>query len=327
VNQMKAAVYESPGKVAMHHVQIPEIKDGWTLIKVDYCGICGTDLNIFSGNHPRAKSELVIGHEFSGTIVNHPTLKPGTAVTVRPLLSCGTCEPCLNGYSHVCRSLGLLGIDQPGGMAQYVLAPNDEIYPLSSEMSIKKGAIIEPFAVAVHAVRESNFKPGDKATVFGAGPIGLCMAITLKMFGASDITIVEVQPFRKGIAESLGFRVVDPTLHAEQLTESDVVYDCAAHPSVAKQLVNVTKIKGQIVLVGTYKYPTELDLQNVTFKEISLKGTRVYTKHDYEITVSMLSGDFEFEKIITNEFPIEDVDKAFELLTTGGDSVKVLISL
>ncbi|WP_224428156.1 zinc-dependent alcohol dehydrogenase [Cytobacillus oceanisediminis] len=328
MTSMKAAVYEEAGKIVLRNCPIPEIKKGWALIKVDYCGICGTDLNIFAGSHPRAEGPLIIGHEFSGTIVQHPTLEHGTLVTVRPLLFCGECEPCKNGVPHVCKSLRLLGIDQPGGMAEYVLAPVEEIYPLPENMSSRKGALIEPFAVAVHAVRESNFKPGDNVTVFGAGPIGLCTAITLKKFGAQKVTVVEVQPFRKEVAESLGFNVLDPTTLDNEINENEIVFDCAAHPSVAKLLVKSTKIKGQIVLVGTYKFPTELDLQNITFKEISIKGTRVYTEKDYEIAVSLLaSKSTEFEKLITQEFTVEEVDAAFKHLSSGRDSVKVMITL
>jgi (R,R)-butanediol dehydrogenase / meso-butanediol dehydrogenase / diacetyl reductase len=322
---MKAAVYEGPKKIMMRSVPVPEYEKGHALIKVNYCGICGTDLNIFSGSHPRAKEPLIIGHEFSGTIIKHPTLEEGTLVTVRPLLSCGTCDPCQNGFAHVCQSLRLLGIDRAGGMAEYVIVPASEVYPLPNHMSPKRGGLVEPFAVAVHAVRQSLFKPGDSVTVFGAGPIGLCTAITLQLFGAREVSVVEVQPFRKELAASLGFHVIDPT-QEQSIPKREIVFDCAAHPSVAKQVVNVTKIKGQIVLVGTYKYPTEMDLQNITFKEISLVGTRVYTKQDYEIAISLLSRDFDFEKIITHEYPIEFVDEAFRLLSSGGDSVKVLIS-
>ncbi|MCP8969671.1 zinc-dependent alcohol dehydrogenase [Ectobacillus ponti] len=327
MNDMKAVIYEGTRQVATREVPLPKGKEGWSLIKVDFCGVCGTDLNIFAGSHPRAKEALIIGHEFAGTVVEHPDLPAGTAVTVRPLLFCGTCEPCQDGNSHVCESLGLLGIDRPGGMAEYVLAPADEVYPLPPGMSMKRGALIEPFAVAVHAVRESAFKPGDAVTVFGAGPIGLCVAVTLKLFGATDVAVVEVQPFRKEIAAALGFTVIDPSQPDAVIPQRPVVYDCAAHPSVAKQLVQVTAIKGQIVLVGTYKYPTELDLQNITFKELSVKGTRVYTRKDYEIAAALLSSDFEFERMITHEYPADQAAEAFELLAAGGDSVKVLITL
>jgi (R,R)-butanediol dehydrogenase / meso-butanediol dehydrogenase / diacetyl reductase len=321
---MKAAVYEGPKKISMHHVPMPIVEPGWSLIKVNYCGICGTDLNIYAGSHPRAQKSLVVGHEFSGEVVIHPTLLPGTFVTALPLLSCGECESCKLGHSHVCESLGLLGIDVAGGMSEYVRVPADDVYPLPNGMSLKKGALVEPLAVAVHAVRESSFKSGDSATVFGAGPIGLLIALVLRLFGSYEVSIVEINPFRKKITEELGFKVSENSIN---IPSNDIVFDCAAHPRVAKQLVKATKIRGQIVLVGTYKYPTELDLQNLTFKEISIKGTRVYTKKDYEIAISLLKQDVNFEKIITQELTLEKVDHAFEMIAKNGDCVKILISI
>lgn len=327
MSRMKAAVYEGPESIVTREIPVPEAKAGWALIKVSYCGICGTDLNIYAGSHPRAMPQLVVGHEFSGTIVAHSSLPAGTPVTVRPLLSCGTCEPCRSGNAHVCETLRLLGIDRAGGMAEYVLAPEDEVYPLPPEMSLRRAALIEPFAVAVHAVRESGFRPGDRVTVFGAGPIGLCTAVALKLYGAGRVKVVEVQPFRKRLAESLGLEVVHPAENGADDRPADIVFDCAAHPSVARQLVQAVKVRGRIILVGTYKYPAELDLQNITFKEVQLRGTRVYARNDYDIAISLLNRDFDFESIITQEFPVESADEAFRLLASGGDCVKVMISL
>jgi (R,R)-butanediol dehydrogenase / meso-butanediol dehydrogenase / diacetyl reductase len=324
MNVMKAAVYDGPKRISMQSVPMPIVKHGWSIIKVNYCGICGTDMNIYAGSHPRAQKSLIVGHEFSGEVVEHPTLLPGTNVTAMPLLSCGECEQCHQGQFHVCKSLGLLGIDKAGGMSEYVLVPADDVFPLPDKMSLRKGALVEPLAVAVHSVRESSFKSGDSVTIFGAGPIGLCVAAVLKLFGSNDISIVEVNSFRKKLAEELGFKVTEDSNY---LASSDIVFDCAAHPNVAEQLVKATKIKGQIVLVGTYKYPAELDLQNLTFKELSIKGTRVYTKKDYKIAISLLDHEFDFEKIITQEFTLDKVDRAFELIAAKGDCMKILISL
>jgi (R,R)-butanediol dehydrogenase / meso-butanediol dehydrogenase / diacetyl reductase len=146
----------------------------------------------------------------------------------------------------------------------------------------------------------------------------------LKLFGSNDISIVEVNPFRKKLAEELGFKVTE---NSNFLPSKDIVFDCAAHPKVAEQLVKATKVKGQIVLVGTYKYPAALDLQNLTFKEMSIKGTRVYTKKDYDIAISLLNQDFNFDKIITQEFELDKVEQAFEMLAANGDCMKILISL
>jgi (R,R)-butanediol dehydrogenase / meso-butanediol dehydrogenase / diacetyl reductase len=321
---VKAVVYEGAEKISVKEMEITDVREGWALIKISFCGICGTDLNIYSGNHPRAQAGLIIGHEFSGTIVSHSTLKEGTPVTALPLISCGQCEPCQTGQSHICEKLGLYGIDQAGGMAEYVLIPETEIFALPEELSLKRTALVEPFAVAVHAVRVSDFKPGDSVTVFGAGPIGVCTAIVLNLFGASSVKVVEKQPYRSEIAQSMGFEVIDPTVG--EIPQADVVFDCAAHPSVAEKLVAVTKVSGQIVLVGTYKFPTQLDLQNITFKELSVKGTRVYTKKDYDVAIALLEKDYDFEKMITHVYPSDEAAEAFTMLASGGDCVKALIS-
>ena len=118
---MKSIIYSGAQDVRVEEKSLPEIAPGEVLIKVAYVGVCGSDMNIYQGVHPRAKAPLVMGHEFSGTIVaGHPTLPEGTPVTVYPLLSCGHCEPCRNGYAHVCNTLKLIGIDCDGAMAQYV---------------------------------------------------------------------------------------------------------------------------------------------------------------------------------------------------------------
>jgi (R,R)-butanediol dehydrogenase/meso-butanediol dehydrogenase/diacetyl reductase len=332
---MLAAVYHKKNKIEVRTISPPKVPEGWATIKVDYCGICGTDLNIYGGGHPRAQGPLVMGHEFAGKIVDHPDLEEGTAVTVNPILSCGTCHACTSGYAHVCENLKLIGIDRDGAMAKYVVAPIGEIIPLPEEMSTKRGALVEPFAVAVHAVRESCFKPGDQVVVFGAGPIGMSTAVTLRLMGARNVIVVEVQPYRQQIADQLGFTVIDPqnTLLINSIQEElggsrpDIVFDCAAHPSVAEVLVDVTKVKGEIVLVGTYKKPTSLDLQNITFKELSVKGTRVYTRKDYEIALGLLKQVFDFEALITHEIHLNDINKAFNLLAQEGDAVKVMVSI
>lgn len=155
--------------------------------------ICGSDLTIFLGAHPRAKAPLIMGHEFSGYLEQDiPDMPKGTLVTVDPLLSCGHCTPCREGNSHVCQTLGLLGIDCDGGMAEYAIAPIPMIVKVPDGVSPKLAAFVEPIAVTVHAVRMAQFNPGDNALVFGAGTIGLALAITLRRFGVSSVTIYEL---------------------------------------------------------------------------------------------------------------------------------------
>lgn len=321
---MTAAVYNGPKQIDIQKVDFPNVPDGWSLIKVAYCGVCGTDLNIYGGGHPRAQAPLIMGHEFSGLVYGHPSIQDGKSVTVLPLLYCGKCKPCRGGIPHVCESLKLIGIDCNGGMAEFVAVPNEKIVPLPNSMTLKVGALIEPFAVGVHAIRESRFKPGDSVTVFGAGPIGLCVALVLKYFGAKEITVVEPNSYRHKLSTELGFITLDPT--KDEIPKNDMVYDCAAHPTVAEKLVEKTRVRGEIVLVGAYKKPTELDLQNITFKELSLKGTRVYTYNDYEIAIKLINEQPDAQKILTHVTKIQDTSQLFQDLLAGADMVKAVVS-
>lgn len=330
---MKAIVFEAPQTVSLREKERPEAPQGWALIKTSHVGICGTDLNIYAGSHPRAQAPLVMGHEFSGTIVSgHPTLPEGTPVTVNPLLSCGTCIPCTTGQSHVCESLKLVGIDCDGGMAEYVVAPADSVVPLPKGLSLALGALVEPVAVAMHAVRQGGYVPGDHAVVFGAGTIGLCVALALKSFGASQVTIVETNELRLQKAQELGFTTIHPVrenvrevvMSLTNGTGADFVFDCAGHHSVVPLLTDIVKVRGTIVIVAAYKKPTEVNLLQGMFKELSMRFVRVYTAKDFELAAQLLVQQPDFEKIITHVLPPEEARKGFDLLTSHTDAVKVM---
>lgn len=334
VIMMDSVVYHGARKIAVEKMEKPTVPEGWALVKVSYAGICGTDLNIYVGAHPRAQGPLILGHEVSGYLEEgHPTLPKGTPVTIRPLLFCGECEPCNTGKSHVCKNLKLVGIDCHGGMAGYVAAPAETIHELPRGASLKLAALIEPLAVGVHAVRQASFIPGDTAVVFGAGPIGMCVASSLQLLGAGRVIIVETNRFRLEMARELGFETVDPEVGdiIEQILSltdgkgSDFTFDCAAHPSVAELLVQTTKVQGKTVIVGAYKKPPSLDLLQVMFKEITIVGTRVYTPKDFDIAIQFLKKDFPFEKIISHCLPATEVQSGFDVLLSGGNAVKVLI--
>lgn len=330
---MKAIVYEGPNTIAVKDVPMPKVPEGWALVKVSHAGICGTDLNIYGGGHPRAKAPLIIGHEFSGEMAEDaPGLPKGTRVTVYPLLSCGHCEPCQTGNTHVCNTLGLLGIDCDGGMAEYCACPIDKIIPLPDYVSDKVAAFVEPIAVTVHALRETGYVPGDNAIVLGAGTIGTATAITLRKFGATDVVISECDPARAALAQSLGFTVIDPskvdvTAYAKEHCPAggfDWVYDCAGVQPVADTLLDLVKVRGHIVIIASYKKPAALPLFKGMTKETDFRFCRVYRKKDFEIATKMAS-DPDYEKIITHVLPADEAQKGFDLLfTKGTGAVKVM---
>lgn len=325
---MKAIIYEGRKKILYQDVKKPDLTEGWSLVKVSYAGICGTDKHIYNGNHPRAKPGLIMGHEFSGYLESsdHPCAKFGTKVAVYPLLSCHNCEPCRTGNSHVCNSLGLLGIDRDGGFAEYVAVPNECIIPLPGGVSCKMGAFIEPVSVAVHALRDSSYQPGDNAIIFGCGTIGLVTAITLQMFGCNDIILVETDPIRKKQAENMGFTVYDTQEDnlcyiKEKYTEGngfDWVIDCAGVQPIADQLFTAVKVRGVILVIAAYEYPARLPLSEGMFKETSIQFTRVYRKKDFKIAADLVAKNSSFEQIITHVLPASEAQKGFDLLTNVG---------
>ncbi|WP_017798012.1 zinc-dependent alcohol dehydrogenase [Oceanobacillus kimchii] len=330
---MDTVIYAGPKNILFQKNQNPTLTKGWAIIKTSYAGICGSDLSIFAGVHPRAEAPLVMGHEFSGTIEEgHPTLKKGTRVTVNPLLRCGECHPCRNGYSHVCENLKLVGIDCDGGMGEYVKVPIHSIVPLKDNISMKLGALIEPVAVAVHAIRQGNYISGDSVVIFGAGTIGLCVALTLRSYGAKKLIIVEPNKLRIEKAKELGFQTIDPL--SDSITEKileetgnvgvDYVFDCAGHPSVVEAITDVVKVRGNIIVVAMYKQPPILDMRQGMFKELIIKFVRVYTDKDFQIAIDLVGDHKEYEEIITHVLQPEEAEKGFELLTRQTDAVKVM---
>ncbi|MEN1759708.1 zinc-dependent alcohol dehydrogenase [Anoxynatronum sibiricum] len=332
---MQAIIYRGPEKLEVVEQPKPAAPKGAVLIKISHSGICGTDLNIYAGAHPRAQAPLIMGHEFSGVVAeDSANYKAGTPVTVYPLVSCGQCEPCKTGQSHVCTTLKLLGIDFDGGMASYAVVSEELIIPLKEEVPLKLGAFIEPVAVAVHALRKGNYQLGDGGVVFGAGTIGLCVALTLRHYGASQVVVVETNPFRLKMAAEMGFETINPLdVSVEEAlfeksggTGFDLAFDCAGHPSVSEKLTHVVKSCGQIVMVAAYKKPAPLDLIQGMFKEISMQFVRVYTKKDFEIAAEMIVNVPEFERIITHELPAAEAQQGFDLLVGQKNAVKVMFT-
>ena len=177
----------------------PDAGDDWVLVDVAYCGLCGTDLHICAGEHPRARPGIVIGHEISGRLhADTGELPAGTKVVVDPLLPCGTCRTCLSRRPHTCATLRLLGIDLPGGAAEQVAVPADRLVPVPDGADLRRLAFAEPLAVAVRAVRRSGLVVGEEVTIVGGGPIGVAVAACARLAGAGRVLVAEPAPGRRG---------------------------------------------------------------------------------------------------------------------------------
>lgn len=336
---MKALIYKGPKTLSVESVDMPKLKKDEALVRVVYSGICGTDMHIYHGVHPRAKAPLVMGHEFCGEVVDinssDKCIKIGDFVVPEPLLFCGKCHACMTGNYHVCYNLGLLGIDRNGGFAEYVAVPISKLHLIPKDMSMLDAAIIEPVAIAIHSVRMSRLKIGDDVVVMGAGPIGTLVAEACKTAGAKHTILVDVKEDRIQKAIERGFMVVDPL--KENLFEkvmnltngkgADIVFDVAGVESTATIDTKLVRAKGQIVVVAVFNDPPRVNYRDVVFKELDIVGVRVYNFEDYKIAINLVYNKrIDVSDIVTHVFDLDEAEKAFNAMESGY-GMKVLFKL
>ncbi len=334
---MKAGQYISEKKLDVSLVEKPSIKTGEALVKVSFAGICGTDMMIYFGKHPRAKAPLTMGHEFSGVIeeiADDSSFSIGDRVVVEPTISCGKCPACQSGHANVCKTLRLIGIDMDGGFAEYVSVPIDRLHKMPDELPASIAALAEPVAVAIHTIRKSDLVVGENVAVLGAGPIGLLIGMVAKLNGANNIFISDISPYRLEKAEELGFialdaRKVDVTKEILSKTNGhgvDIVFEVAGSQTTANQMVEIVKTRGQIVVVSVFKQSPTIDFAKMHFNEISLTTTRCYSSDDFSTAISLMAqGKIDVAPIISHELPIEELEQGFLLMENPDESLKVLI--
>lgn len=321
---MKALIYKGAKQVAVEDVAEPVKRDNAVKLDVKYCGICGSDVGIWLGTHPRAKAPLILGHEFLGVVAEDGKIfKKGDRVVPYPLLSCGHCRACRTGNEHVCNSLGLIGIDQDGGVCERIYVDEGVLYKVPDEVSDRAAVVIEPLAVIVRAVHQSGFQAMDTCVVVGAGPIGMLTGIVLKAVGADKVFISDISEKRLEMAEQFGLIPVNPA-HSdlEKLVKDatdgegcDVLFECSGAASAAMQMTDITRVSGNICMVSIHKAPHEVNLRDFNFKEQRLVGSRVYTREEFREAVALsVRLEKQLEAVVTHIVPLEESAKVFDMI-------------
>ncbi len=338
---MLAGIYTGVESLKFQEWPKPELGPGEILVKVRYAGICGTDMMIHAGKHPRVVPPRVLGHEIFGTVAESRVsagspLKEGDRVAVFPLISCGQCAPCREGNAHVCEKLGLLGIDADGGFAEYIKTTAEQLIPVPPSVDDEQAALVEPLSVAVHVVRTSRFTAGDTAVVTGAGPIGNLIAQVLRAVGARHVLVSEAMPFRRELAARMGFAVVNPLevkpvevvrrLTGENFV--DHVFEATGATAAYRDAVQCCKVRGHITFVGLPKSAPEVDVLNLVFKEIRTSGARVYTPKDFRVAISLLERNaIDVRSVVTDRLPLKDIEIGLQRMHNPDSSLKILFSL
>ncbi|KAJ5160582.1 uncharacterized protein N7482_007586 [Penicillium canariense] len=321
-------------------------------MKPSYVGICGSDLHEYiSGpvlipkeKHPITgeKSPVTMGHEFSGIIEevgeDVEGFSVGQRAVVRPTIYDGSCSACQQGCEHCCKNIGFIGLSgYGGGMANHIVAPAEHFYHLPESISLKVAALIEPLAVAWHAVTISPFKCGDNVLILGGGPIGIGMIQVLKLQGAKTIFVVELMDNRKELAKVYGAtNVLDPREEdipkaVHKLTDNqgvDVIFDTAGVEGALNGVIPACRVHGTIVNIAVWEEAPAVKVNDLTYKEVNYLGAALYDETSFKDVIKALEhGQLKPQKMITAEIKLSDaVDKGFQQLLDHRDQhCKILI--
>ena len=333
-----AAVYVGARQFETHTQDVPPPAAGQVQITVAYTGICGTDLHIYHGDMDhRVNAPGVIGHEMSGTVAalgdGVQEWNIGDRITVMPLDWCGKCPACLAGHTHICHRLNFIGIDSTGAMQGRWNVAARTLIRLPPTLSLEHAALVEPTAVAVHDVRRAQIDGGDKVLVIGAGPVGALIGCVASNAGA-EVIVLDLDPYRRGVAEQLGLRSLDATRTdiAEVIDDwtggagAAVAFEVSGSAAGITQAVDSLAVRGQLVLVGIHSQPREVNLHRFFWRELTLIGARLYERRDFDDAVQLLTrGTIPADLLISRTEPLTNIGAAFQALETGAGVMKILI--
>jgi L-iditol 2-dehydrogenase len=291
---MLQQVMSSPGVIEFHEVPTPMPGDNEVLVKIIKIGICGSDIHVYHGEHPFTSYPITQGHEVSGEIVSFGNnvlgFKKGQKVTIQPQVVCGTCYPCTHGKYNLCESLKVMGFQTTGVASHFFCVDAAKVTLLPEEMSYDEGAMIEPLAVAVHAVKQAGNIDNLNIVVLGAGPIGNLVAQTAKGLGAKSVMVTDVSDYRLQKADECGIDFCINTLHKDLNTamleafgpdKADIIYDCAGNNITMGQAIKYARKGSTIILVAVFAGMATIDLAVANDHELAIMSTMMYREEDY----------------------------------------------
>jgi 2-desacetyl-2-hydroxyethyl bacteriochlorophyllide A dehydrogenase len=331
----------SAGVVEFVMRELPLVGESDVVVKVKAAAICGSDLHIFRGKHPSAALPIAIGHELAGQVIEIGSavtkVKVGERVAIEPILSCWKCEFCRKGQYHLCNEISFQYRRGQGAFTPYFVVHENHVFKLPEGLTYEEGALIEPLAVALHAVRKSPLAMGDTCAVFGAGAIGLLIVMLLRLSGAGSIFAVDVDDFRLEKASSLGAsqvfnnrskNAVDAILAAAGETGVGLSFEAVGMALTLEQALRVLKKGGTAVLVGIFEEPeNSLPVNLFVQREITLTGSQGYN-WDFQAALNLLQQKvINLKPLITHTFPLADLQKGFNLLTLPGSRALKVVAL
>lgn len=339
---MLQQVMTEPKKITFRQIPVPEPKEEEVLVKIMKIGICGSDIHVYHGTHPFTSYPITQGHEVSGEIVklgkNVKGLCVGQKVTIEPQVTCGTCYLCRNGKYNLCENLKVMGFQTTGTASEYFAVDAAKITLLPDEISYDEGAMIEPLAVAVHAVNQSGDVKDKNIVIIGAGPIGNLVAQAARAKGAKSVLVSDISECRLEIARDCGIDLVVNTKDkdlGETISEhfgqdkADIIYDCAGNDISMGQAIKYARKGSQIILVAVFGKMANVDLAVLNDHELDLNTTMMYRHGDYLEAIRLVKErKINLERLMSNHFPFKKYQEAYEFIDANKENtMKVLIDV
>ncbi|QHI72985.1 NAD(P)-dependent alcohol dehydrogenase [Aminipila terrae] len=335
----RAAYMTELNKMEIREIPVPEVKEQEVLVKLEYVGICGSDVHYFHDGRCGdfvVDGEFMLGHECAGTIVKLGSgvtnLTIGDKVALEPGITCGQCEFCKTGRYNLCPDVQFLATPPVQGCYEnYIAFPANMCFKLPEKISTKEGALVEPLSVGMHAASQGQIGLGDQVVILGAGCIGLVTLLACKAYGATDITVVDVIPKRLEYAKKLGAtrtingKNTDVIAEIEKLTNGmgvEKVIETAGSPVTIAQTPYLVKNGGTIVLVGLSADPEiKFNFGKIMAKEAKIESVFRYRNVYPKAIAAIADGIIDVSGIVTHEFEFDHIQEAFECAINDKDNV------
>lgn len=339
---MKALVWEGPRQMNLRDAPDPTPAPQEVLIRVAYSGICGSELGGYLGHNSLRKPPLIMGHEFSGTIVAmgdaveaiRPGLAVGQRVTVNPLISNPFAKPSLKGRHNLSLPRNIIGIHRPGSYADLVTAPAVNVHPIPDTLSMEHAALTEPLGCAIRAARLSGCTATDRLLITGLGPIGMLALQAAKLFGVQTIFATDTDPNRLAIGEQLGAKVFNPKVDdvagcirtATNGEGVDIAIDAVGATPTRRECLAAVTPGGRVIFTGLHDEESNIQANLLIRSEINIQGSFAYSPLDFQDALSwLIDGRIEIDPWLIKA-PLAEGGACFErLLSNPGPVAKILL--
>lgn len=324
---MKALCVQSPNNIQIEERPLPVITSPTeVLIRVKAAGICGSDVHIYHGTSSVATYPRVIGHEIAGEVIETGAgvsgFFTGDRVVMDPVISCGTCYQCRIGRRNVCSRLQVRSVHVDGGYQEYLVLPQESIYPIPPHLSWEEAVLIEPFTIAAQVCSRAGISQDDSVFIMGAGPVGLSILKMAKLYGATCF-VSDVVDYKLAFARQYG---ADTCLHAQQVDVREeilhltagngatVVIDAACTPSSFGQALTCVCAAGRVITLGFDSKPSAISQLSITAREIDVRGSRLHNDKFPVVIEYFKSGKLEVKDMITHRFHFTDIHQALRVV-------------